>query len=92
MHVIQSEVRALYSTLPRVSLSEMLQNFHTESSKNGSTPDFVFPSHFVLPDILSIINPVFSYGVLDHDIEVAATEEAARWYCRWVPFRLRELA
>jgi hypothetical protein len=42
-------------------------------------PPVTFPETFRLPDLLSIINPIFHYGVSKH--QAAAMEAAGQW-CR----------
>jgi hypothetical protein len=66
-------------TQPSVT-NESEPAWNSASSQESQLPPFTFPEYFRLPDLLSIINPVFHYGVSKH--RVAAMEAAGQWYRR----------
>jgi hypothetical protein len=43
--------------------------------------DLIFPQSFRLPDLLSLVNPIFPYGVSEY--QVAAMRVATQWYRRY---------
>jgi hypothetical protein len=68
------------SNAPVLASNESESAWNSASSQESQLPPFTFPEYFRLPDLLSIINPVFHYGVSKH--RVAAMEAAGKWYRR----------